>query len=58
MEISLENLKKEIAGLEYFVEETDSNLQNVLERLDRVKKMSEMLEKQQEASILNSKKNE
>ena len=50
MEISLESLEKEIAGLEFFIEETDSSFQNVLERLDRVKKMAELLKKQRDDS--------
>jgi len=53
--INLERLKEEVDGLEEYIEKTSGDIENTLERLDRVKRMVFYL--QEQAKKLEEKSN-
>jgi hypothetical protein len=54
-EISLEDLERSVNALEHFIEETTSSLDNAVDRLDNVKKMTMLLIKQRDDLELKEK---
>lgn len=53
MEVNLKNLSEEVKGLEHFIEKASSEIENVLERFNRVEAMVRQLQRQEELTKEN-----